>query len=59
MTCILDAGSYKPGDPTPTGYVQWHEWAGVQYAAGLRQRQCRKCRLWKFPQEKCECEEQK
>lgn len=44
---------YKPGDPPPTGYLQWHAWARAQYAAGLRQRQCPTCGLWRFPQERC------
>ena len=47
------AGDYKPGDPPPKGYTQWHEWARVQHKAGRRQFQCRTCGLWKFRQEKC------
>lgn len=52
--CILDAGKYKPGDPAPKGYGKWHEWARVQYSAGLRQYQCKRCGLWRFPQEECD-----
>lgn len=45
------AGNYKPGDPAPTGYLAWHEWAHIQHKAGLRQKQCAKCGKWKYPQE--------
>ena len=48
LTVIPD---FKPGDPPPTGYVAWHEWASVQRKAGLRQRTCGICGLWRFPQE--------
>ena len=37
--------------PPPSGYREWHEWAEVQYNAGLRQKRCFVCKLWKFPQE--------
>jgi hypothetical protein len=43
--------NYKGGDPAPSGYLEWHEWARTQLRAGLRQRRCPKCRLYKFPQE--------
>ena len=42
---------FKKGDPPPTTYNAWHEWAGVQYKAGLRQVSCGICGLFKFPQE--------
>lgn len=42
---------FKPGDPAPAGYLEWHEWARVQRKAGLRQTQCPVCARWKFPQE--------
>jgi hypothetical protein len=42
--------NYKPGDPPPVGYLAWHEWAEVQYKAGLRQVACSQCGLWRFPQ---------
>lgn len=48
---ITFVGDYKPGDPPPAGYVDQQEWARVQMKAGLRQQQCGKCGLWKFPQE--------
>lgn len=44
-------GDYKPGDPPPTGYTDWHAWADVQHKAGLRQKQCGRCSRWKYPQE--------
>lgn len=49
--CPPNGKKFMPGDPPPEGYNAWHEWAGVQHRAGLRQRQCGKCSLWKFPQE--------
>jgi hypothetical protein len=45
--------AYKPGDPRPEGYLNWMEWAKVQHGAGLKQTQCSRCGLWRFPQEKC------
>jgi uncharacterized OB-fold protein len=44
---------YKPGDPPPAGYLQWHEWAKAQEAGGLRQQRCKVCGLWRYPQETC------
>ena len=49
---------FKPGDPAPSGYNEWHEWAEVQCKAGLRQSQCSTCNRWYFPHEKHNCEEQ-
>lgn len=43
--------AYKPGDPAPMNYLPWHEWAAVQYRAGLGQRQCSRCGKYKFPSE--------
>lgn len=51
-------GDYKPGDPAPTGYTDWHEWAEVQHKAGLRQAQCGRCGLWRYPQELSEKEDE-
>ena len=48
---ILFMPTFKAGDPAPSGYLEWHEWAAVQHKAGLRQKQCGRCLLWKFPQE--------
>ena len=48
---LSDAGEYEPGDPPPVGYSAWHEWAGVQHKAGLRQKSCSKCGKWNYPQE--------
>lgn len=45
------AGIYKPGDPAPAGYLDWHEWAAVQHKARLKQVSCGQCGLWKYPQE--------
>lgn len=42
---------FQPGDPPPTGYMEWHNWARTQYRAGLRQLQCIGCGRWLFPQE--------
>lgn len=47
---------FKPGDPPPAGYSEWHEWAEVQTKAGLSQTQCATCHRWYFPQEKHDCE---
>jgi hypothetical protein len=44
-------GNYKPGDPSPTGYLDWHEWAEIQHKAGLRQKECGRCGKWRYPQE--------
>lgn len=58
MTCIQIPGgilcvqpTFKPGDPAPEGYINWHEWAAVQHTAGLRQKKCPACLRWKYPQE--------
>jgi hypothetical protein len=50
---LLVMPDFKPGDPPPGGYLQWHEWARVQYKAGLRQLKCRVCGKWKFPSDPC------
>ncbi len=42
---------FKPGDPPPSGYMEWHEWARVQTKAGLKSKRCGLCLLWNFPQE--------
>jgi hypothetical protein len=51
MVCILADARYKPGDQAPEGYLAWHEWAEVQHKAGLRQKQCGRCGLWRYPQQ--------
>ena len=53
LVCLLVMPKYKPGDPAPEGYLQWHEWASVQHKAGLRQRWCPVCGKWFYPQEDC------
>jgi hypothetical protein len=49
--CLDFGDEYKPGDPPPSGYCDWHEWADVQAKAGLEQQKCGGCGLWSFPQE--------
>lgn len=51
LACLLVHEHYKPGDQAPEGYLAWHEWAEVQHKAGLRQKQCGNCGLWRYPQE--------
>jgi len=59
--CILAGRDYKPDDPSPTGYLERHEWAHAQLKAGRKQTMCRKCRRWLFPVEwkdhKCNAED--
>ena len=49
IICIMPI--FKVGDPRPGGYLEFFEWAKVQARGGLRQKRCRSCGLWKFPQE--------
>ena len=58
MTCtringaiVCETPDFKPGDLPPDGYLAWHEWAEVQHKAGIKQKQCGRCGLWKCPQE--------
>jgi hypothetical protein len=51
--CVLIVPEFKRGDPPPSGYLERAEWARVQLRAGLRQKRCPSCGLWRFPQEKC------
>lgn len=51
VACVLEQDTYKPGDQAPEGYLAWHEWAEVQHKAGLRQKQCGRCGLWRYPHE--------
>jgi hypothetical protein len=51
FACILVMLEFKPGDMPPSGYLEWHEWARVQERAKLRQRRCRHCGRWLYPQE--------
>jgi hypothetical protein len=53
LVSLTIAPIFKRGDPAPDGYLAWHEWAAVQIAAGLKQRYCRRCKRYRFPQEKC------
>lgn len=52
VACILASPKYKPHDPPPESYLAWHEWAGVQYKAGLRQIECGCHGRWLFPSER-------
>ena len=46
------ATEFKAGDlPPESGYLDWCEWAEVQYKAGIEQVECGYCGLWKTPQE--------
>lgn len=51
LACVLEQQRYRPGDQAPDGYLAWHEWAEVQHKAGLRQKQCGRCGLWRYPQQ--------
>lgn len=42
---------YPKGMQPPGDYVGWQEWAEAQFAHGLRQKQCSRCGLWRYPQE--------
>lgn len=48
---LLVQKDYAPGDPAPSGYLAWHEWADIQAKAGLKQKECGRCGKWRFPQE--------
>lgn len=51
VSWLTVTGTYKPGDPPPSGHNDWHAWAEVQHKAGLRQQRCGICSRFKFPQE--------
>ena len=53
VICLFVESHFKAGDPAPSGYMEWHAWANAQHRAGLRQRKCWNCGLWRFPQETC------
>ena len=53
LICLLLVPTFKAGDPPPRGYLEWHEWARVQFNAGRRQLR-RPCGYWHFSQEVCE-----
>ncbi len=52
---LCSTPTFKAGDPAPDGYIARYEWARVQLRNGLKQRKCKGCGLYKFPQERC-CE---
>lgn len=43
--------AYPAGCAPPKGYVEWFDWAEAQHLHGLRQKKCKHCALWLFPQE--------
>ena len=47
--CLLSVPTFEPGDQPPSGYLAWFEWARVQHQAGLRQKRCPMCTLWRYP----------
>lgn len=49
---------WPKGSMPPAGYADWHEWAEAQELHGLKQRWCRACLTYLFPQEKCACQTQ-
>ncbi len=57
VALVCGTEKFKPGDPAPSGYVAWHQWAKVQHRAGLRQLRCHGCGKYRFPQEECQHEE--
>lgn len=42
---------WPKGCMPPKNYAAWHDWASAQHFHGLRQTQCKFCRLFRFPQE--------
>lgn len=50
IIAICGTATFKVGDPAPSGYADWHEWAKVQYQGGLRQHRGPDGK-WCFPQE--------
>jgi uncharacterized OB-fold protein len=52
LACLKEVPRFTAGSQPPIGYVEWFEWAAVQHKAGLRQKECKTCGLWFYPQEK-------
>ena len=50
-THVMASPPYKPGDPMPEGYIARQDWAQAHLDAGLKQKPCGNCGLWKFPHE--------
>lgn len=40
--------SHKKND---LGYIDWHTWAEKMHKKGIRQKQCKTCGFWLFPEE--------
>ena len=51
IICLLMDNSFRAGDPMPSGYLDWHNWAEAQHKAGLRQKRCHCCSKWFYPQQ--------
>ena len=48
--CLLVTPLFRVGDPRTEGYLEWHEWARIQYRGGLRQTRGADGK-WRFPSE--------
>lgn len=48
---VPEPRDFPVGSPAPNGYMERHAWAKAQLAGGLRQRRCKACKRWRFPQE--------
>ena len=51
LVCLLTIPKYGPGDPKPEGYLQQHEWARMQLYHRIKQKRCKRCKRYFFPQE--------
>lgn len=50
---------YAADSMPPESYLAWHQWASDMFNIHhQRQRQCPRCKLWKFPIEQSEVAEQ-
>jgi hypothetical protein len=38
----------------PTGYIDWHDWAELQFSKGIEQVFCEKCKRWYYVSENYE-----
>lgn len=46
---FLDPAPVALNDPEPQGYLEWHEWAGLQIKAKRKQVKCLKCLHYWWP----------
>lgn len=58
LISLTFAKQFSAGDSAPSGYIDWHDWASVQAAAGLKQVKCKYCGKYEFPQELCKNKEE-